>query len=170
MKNLEIKSRIANFDEAEHICERLGATCRGVLYQTDTYFNVSRGRFKLRVCEGGESYLVYYQRPDQSGPKISDYLMADVPPAVYQVLEAALGVIAQVRKTRTLYLWENVRIHLDRVETLGEFLEFEAVQAEGMSQADEKRKVQFLMKEFGIEEKALLASSYLDMILEGGCK
>lgn len=170
MKNLEIKSRIANFEETEHICERLGATCRGVLYQTDTYFNVPGGRFKLRVCEGAESYLIYYQRPDQTGPKISDYLMADASPAVGQVLEAALGVIAQVRKTRILYLWENVRIHLDRVENLGEFLEFEAVQAEGMSPADEKRKVQFLMKEFGIKDEALLASSYLDMILEGGCK
>lgn len=94
--------------------------------------------------------------------------MADVSPATVEVLGAALGVLAQVKKTRTLYLWKNVRIHLDRVEGLGEFIEFEAVQSEGMNEVEEYGKVQYLLREFGVAEEALMASSYLDMVLKGG--
>ena len=36
-----------------------------------------------------------------------------------QMLARALGLLAEVRKHRTLLTRRNVRLHLDRVETLG---------------------------------------------------
>jgi adenylate cyclase, class 2 len=168
MRNIEIKARIASIALAADNCQRVAAVFQKEFRQIDTYFIVPKGRFKLRICDPGNSYLVYYQRPDQSGPKVSDYFMADVSPATVEVLGAALGVLAQVKKTRTLYLWKNVRIHLDRVEGLGEFIEFEAVQSEGMNEVEEYGKVQYLLREFGVAEEALMASSYLDMVLKGG--
>ena len=168
MRNVEIKARIAGFAQAEAACQRIGALFQGPFHQTDTYFNVTEGRLKLRECHPGNSYLIFYRRPDQTGPKVSDYRLVDVSTGMKELLTSALGVIAQVRKTRTLYLWENVRIHLDRVDHLGEFIEFEAVQAAGMDDEDGIRQVSLLMREFAITKEALLASSYLDLILEGG--
>lgn len=170
MKNVEIKARIAGFTGAESACLRLGAIFQGQFHQTDTFFHVPEGRLKLRICDPGDRYLVYYRRPNQKGPKVSDYLMVNVSDGMEELLTSALGVIIRVHKTRTLYLWENVRIHLDRVDDLGEFIEFEAVHAEGMDMADEYGKVEYLLREFGIADEALVASSYLDMILEGGWK
>ena len=46
-------------------------------------------------------------------------------------LAAALGIRTVVRKQRTVYLHKNVRIHLDAVDGLGTFLEFEAVMPDG---------------------------------------
>ena len=44
-------------------------------------------------------------------------------------LEAALGVTCVVEKERRLFLFENVRIHLDDVAHLGCFVELESVLA-----------------------------------------
>ena len=41
------------------------------------------------------------------------------------VLSLALGAIGSVKKVRTLYMVGQTRIHLDKVEGLGEFVEFE---------------------------------------------
>ena len=55
-------------------------------------------------------------------------------------LTAALGVRGQVRKRRAVHHWHNVRIHLDEVEGLGTFLEFEAVLSAGEDErASEER-------------------------------
>lgn len=170
MRNVEIKSRTAGFAQAERACQRIGAAFQGRIHQTDTYFKAVRGRLKLRVCNPGEKYLIFYERPDDKGPKVSDYLMVKVQDGMEELLGSALEVIAQVKKTRSLYLWRNVRIHLDQVDDLGEFIEFEAVQAEGMNETDEYGKVEYLMRMFGITEEALLASSYLEMRLQGGWK
>ena len=44
-----------------------------------------------------------------------------------EAFDAALGTVVVVSKRRRLFLWEGVRIHLDEVEGLGSFVEFEAV-------------------------------------------
>jgi len=52
------------------------------------------------------------------------------PDALREALTLAYGVIGRVRKVRTLFMAGRTRIHLDRVEGLGEFLELEVVLAE----------------------------------------
>jgi adenylate cyclase, class 2 len=78
----------------------------------------------------------------------------------------SLGVRAVVSKRRRLFLWRDVRIHLDRVDGLGDFLEFEAVAHEQSDLADERQKVQQLRDAFGIRSEDLLDRSYSDLILE----
>ena len=60
----------------------------------------------------------------------------------------------------------DVRIHLDWVDGLGDFLEFEAVAHEQSDLADERQKVQQLWEAFGIRSEDLLDRSYSDLILE----
>jgi predicted adenylyl cyclase CyaB len=77
----------------------------------------------------------------------------------------ALGMLAIVEKKRTLFLWKNVRIHLDEVTDLGSFIEFEAVLSDGHDEADGHNKIAFLQQEFSIARSDLIETSYLDIVL-----
>jgi len=165
MQNIELKAHLRDLDHALAVCRRLGAIAQGEIRQIDTYFNVSSGRLKLREASPGATELIYYQRPDIAGPKGCDYSIAAVSAEIKSILSAAIGVRATVAKTRTLFLWENVRIHLDRVDRLGEFIEFEAVLGPEHDATDGQTKVERLTERFGIAPEDQLEHSYLDILL-----
>ena len=98
--------------------------------------------------------------------RASDYSLAIVSAEMKSVLEAALGVAAVVEKVRTLYLWEDVRIHLDQVAGLGDFIEFEAVLSDKHNDEDGHRKLGHLRQAFEIEPGDVLSRSYLDLVLD----
>jgi adenylate cyclase, class 2 len=56
-------------------------------------------------------------------------------------LSSALGIKVVVAKKRSLFLWNEVRIHLDEVKGLGNFIEFEAVAGYGSDLSREKAHV-----------------------------
>jgi adenylate cyclase class 2 len=71
-----------------------------------------------------------------------------------------------VAKERRLFLWEgNVRIHLDAVEGLGSFIEFEAVASAGSDLAHEEGQVKRLRQAFGAGDADLIGVSYCDLAL-----
>jgi len=164
MRNIELKARLRDWEAARRACRALDARPQGDIHQLDTYFRVTEGRLKLREAQPGPTELVFYQRPNVPGPKGCDYLLAPVQPSIKPLLSGALGILAIVEKTRTLYLWENVRIHLDRVTGLGEFIEFEAVLSEDYDEEDGRRKLEHLTASFGLRPEDLFDGSYLDMI------
>ena len=166
MRNIELKAKLRDRRKAVELCNRReGFRFAGEFEQIDTYFRVSRGRFKLRVCQPGETYLVYYERENRPDIKGCDYHIEFVDPGLWEILSKALEIVAEVKKIRTLYLWENVRIHLDRVEGLGNFLEFEAVLGEGDTEEEGFRKVEELKSLFEVGEQDLIEGSYLEMVL-----
>ncbi len=165
MQNIELKAHLRDLDRALAVCRRLGAIARGEIRQIDTYFNAPSGRLKLREASPGATELIHYERPDIAGPKRCDYSLAVAPADIKPLLAAALGVRATVAKTRTLFLLENVRIHLDRVDGLGEFIEFEAVLGTEHSAEEGQAKVEELIARFGIAPEELLDYSYLDILL-----
>src|SRR5512138_533643 len=118
--NIEIKARVRDFDEIRRRAEQLSNTPGTVISQEDTFFNTPRGRLKLRVLSRDEGQLIYYIRPDQKGPKRSNYhiFLTSDPENLKQVLELAYGIRGIVKKTRYLYLVGQTRIHLDNVEGL----------------------------------------------------
>jgi predicted adenylyl cyclase CyaB len=61
-----------------------------------------------------------------------------------------------VKKTRTLYVIGQTRVHVDQVEGLGVFLELEVVLREGQTEADGKAIAENLMSEFGIDKRQLI--------------
>ena len=69
-----------------------------------------------------------------------------------------------VVKNREIFLYHNVRIHLDEVDRLGSFLEFEAVLGPDVDDAKGHAQLDKLAAEFGIDPKNLLPGSYADMI------
>ncbi|MCA9264994.1 MAG: class IV adenylate cyclase [Planctomycetales bacterium] len=163
--NIEIKARLDAYETARAVAQRLAAP-QGVLVQVDTYFTCRHGRLKLREIEAESAHLIWYQRPDCRTPSLSQYQLTPAadPQGLKQTLTAALGIQAVVCKARELYLWENVRIHLDRVQGLGEFLEFEAVLGGTISADEGQRQLEFLLDAFAIAPAQLVDCSYLDLV------
>jgi predicted adenylyl cyclase CyaB len=130
--NLELKARIRSCANAAAQAESGGAQFQGILRQVDTYFVVRSGRLKLREEAGGRAELIAYERPEEHSERWSEYRTVPVadPGGLKMVLAGTLGVLAEVKKERHLYLYRGARVHLDHVEGLGEFIEFE-VPAEG---------------------------------------
>lgn len=162
-QNLEIKARCADLAEVRRRVEALGATRVARELQVDTYFVTRAGRLKLRESSLGRAELIPYRRPDAPGPRRSEYVVIPLPePALTRALfSALLGVHRIVRKEREVFLWENVRIHLDRVDVLGTFLELEAV-FDGSAEAEpaERRKLADLLAALGVGDADLVAVSY----------
>ena len=169
MQNVEIKARCSDLQAAEETARRLGARFQVRMRQVDTYFRVRRGRLKLREFDRGESQLIYYERPDAPGSRLSDYELVPVADgaALKAALQRALGVRCVVDKRRTLYLYDEVRIHLDQVEGLGAFIELEGVLSPSAARHKVEEKVAWLSAELGIQEADLIAGSYADLLGDG---
>src|SRR5262245_27986622 len=127
MQNVEYKAELRDIGLARTICRAVGARRMATLDQTDTYFRVPDARLKKRETVGLETQYVFYQRRSGAGPKVSKYVLYTEPEALERFGTTPLPVWVIVKKKRELYALENVRIHLDTVERLGTFLEFEAV-------------------------------------------
>ena len=164
--NIEIKARVDDFDALKARAESLSDQPVKVIPQEDTFFNTEKGRLKLRVLAPNLGYLIYYERPDQDGPKRSDYHLAETrdPENLKTALSLALGVRGVVRKTRYLYMAGQTRIHLDEVEGLGHFMELEVVMRAGQSDAEGQAIAEDLMRRLGVREDALLEGAYMDLL------
>jgi predicted adenylyl cyclase CyaB len=171
-RNIEIKARI---DRVEALEGRVAALAdRGpiVIAQDDTFFACERGRLKLRALSADEGQLIFYRRPDEAGPKESHFVIAPTasPDTLRQALSLAYGRAGRVRKHRTLYLVGRTRVHLDRVEGLGDFLELEVVLVEGEPAASGVAEAQALMAVLGIAPAQLVEGAYVDLLAGQGRK
>ncbi len=164
--NIEIKARARDFSGMQARAEKLSDAPVQVIPQEDIFFNVEKGRLKLRILGPDQSQLIYYTRPDQQGPKRSDYHItrsAD-PQNLKRVLELAYGIRGVVRKTRYLYLVGQTRVHLDDVDGLGQFMELEVVLQDGQSDAEGQRIAEDLMSSLGVERSDLIDGAYMDLL------
>jgi homotetrameric cytidine deaminase len=168
--NLELKARDPEPQQTVARCRALGASDEGVLEQRDTYFAGRHGRLKLREQDGSAAELIAYRRPDTREAQESAFIRAGVadPAALQEALGAALGETVVVVKRRRLWMWENVRIHLDDVLGLGTFIELEAMVGRGLNTEEEAaEKVARLRSELAIADDALIAAGYADLLLDG---
>jgi predicted adenylyl cyclase CyaB len=164
--NIEIKAHVRDLGELRRRSEALSDTPVQVIPQEDTFFHTSRGRLKLRQLGPDLAQLVYYERPDQEGPKRSNYTIFETrdPTGLKTALSLALGVRGVVRKKRYLYLAGQTRIHLDDVEGLGPFMELEVVLREGQSEVEGQTIAEDLMDRLGVRQEDLLEGAYMDML------
>lgn len=166
--NYEFKAKTDRLDEIEKLLKEENAVYHGEDHQKDTYFHVQQGRLKLR--EGNiENALIHYQRTDHAGAKQSDVILYQHQPDtnLKQALVAALGIKVVVDKVRKIFFVNNVKIHLDKVEALGNFVEVEAIDKAG------DRNLETLQQQcghyialFGIKEEDFIAQSYSDLVLK----
>lgn len=165
-RNVEIKARV---DDLEAVGARAAALAGGAaveMSQDDTFFRCDNGRLKLRVIDEGEGELIFYRRADAAAPRESFYLRsrAPDPDSLRRSLALAYGVVGRVRKKRRLFLVGRTRIHLDRVEGQGEYLELEAVLDEDEDVEVGVRELLSLMKQLGVGESELVSRAYVDLL------
>ncbi|MDH4061549.1 MAG: class IV adenylate cyclase [Aquincola sp.] len=165
-RNVEIKARIASVETLLPRARSLADGPEERIEQDDTFFVCARGRLKLRDFRDGSGELIHYTRLDTEGPKVSDYVRAPTsdPSALREALARAHGVAGRVRKARVLLLAGTTRIHLDRVDGLGDFLELEVVLRDDQSEAEGHAIAQQLLDGLGISASQCVAGAYLDLL------
>src|SRR3989344_4526928 len=157
--NIEIKARCSkeHQDEIRNYLNNNNAKYIGIDNQTDIYFQVKKGRLKLR--KGNiENSLIYYEKDDERGSKKSKVIIcknnepsSDLENIVRQIHD----VLVEINKKREIYFIDNVKFHIDEVIGLGNFIEIEAI-SENNSLCEEKIKK--FINEFNSEKtkKALV--------------
>lgn len=164
---IEFKASIPNIEEAEAFLLSLHPFFKGEDEQTDTYFNVSTGRLKLR--EGVlENALIWYERPDEAGSKQSQVLLHKHPRdmALKEMLVKLHGIKVVVQKKRRIYFIENVKFHFDEVLDLGKFMEVEAIDETGELGLEKiQQQCDHYAKLFKITPADYIAVSYSDLLL-----
>lgn len=166
-RNVELKAKDSDPELSLDTCQEIGAEDKGTLLQQDTYFNVPRGRLKLRQEGESSAHLIAYERSDEPGRRESRYRLIEVRDAreLSEALASVLGIAAVVKKSRRLFLFKRVRIHLDSVEGLGSFIEFEAVAApDDTDLRHSEQLLADLQVSFGIEDADLTGKSYCDLV------
>jgi predicted adenylyl cyclase CyaB len=121
MRNIEIKARLNNMEDAKRIAS-----------------TITEGIPPIRLKQS--------------------------PTELKELLSSVLGIKVVVKKKRTVFFFQNVRIHLDRVEELGTFLEFEEVLVEGSLQPGDDDLIKQLMRKFSVEKEDLIEESYCELI------
>lgn len=166
-RNVEIKARIESVQALLPRAQAVTGAAPQTILQDDTFFACAHGRLKLRDFGAGRGELIHYERPDTAGPKRSDYVRVPThdPAALREALGRAHGVIGRVRKTRWLLMHGATRIHLDRVDGLGDFVELEVVLRAGQRDADGAAVAGSLLGRLGIEASQCVAGAYLDLLL-----
>lgn len=170
MRNVEIKARLPSLEEAIATAKALSGNEGTILKQSDTFFQCQGKRLKLRQDSASGSMLIVYDRNNQMGPKLSDFDICPISDAdgLERVLGLAYGVKGKVVKTRHLFMVGQTRVHLDEVEDLGIFLEFE-VQLKDTDSLEKGTEIaNDLMEKFKVKKCDLIEGAYMDLLLAKG--
>lgn len=164
MRNIEFKAHLRDRAAVEMRLAELGAELVWTRHQRDTFFEAPLARLKLRVADGAAPELIAYVRSDRGAARPSDWTAVEVPDAeaFVAVVGRALPVEAVVDKQRTLWMHGHTRVHLDRVEGLGDFLELETV-LDGIDEQAGLEECEALREALGIRAEDLVALPYRDL-------
>ena len=165
---VELKARVDRLDPVREKLIDLMAQRIGAFRQTDIYFDVPKGRLKLRKTENrDEAELVYYERENVASIKESRVFMLKIQnPTEFEILiKNVLSTKVVVEKLREIYWYQGTQVHLDIVERLGTFVEFERKISPLPNALRASRHVlEKLMQELGIDPENLEKLSYSDLI------
>lgn len=165
-RNIEIKARIDDFSAMYEKLALLADGLPDIIDQDDTFFICPHGRLKLRTFSPDRGELIFYQRPDQAGPKTSFYQLTETqdPDSLRETLTLAYGAAGRVIKQRALFMTGQTRLHLDRVKHLGDYLEFEVVLDESETPEQGIAIAEDLLEKLGIERQELVDQAYVDLL------
>lgn len=168
MKNIELKVIASDFKKIKLVLKEYGAEFKGILVQVDTYYNSKKGRLKIREINNNKFQLIFYNRPDKIGSKVSDYEVIEFDKKRNEqaklVLKKVLGEKIIVSKIRNLWIYKNTRIHLDKVVELGNFLELETV-VNKINMKQGKIEHNKIIELLGLGKHKKIKGSYSDLLL-----
>jgi predicted adenylyl cyclase CyaB len=170
MQNIEFKAELKDLPLARSIVHALGARYIAILDQTDTYYHlpevvkIGGGRLKKRQTVGEATEWIVYERPDQASAKVSSFKIHSEEEAAARFDIASLRERVIVKKTRELHILGEVRIHLDLVQGLGAFVEFEALVSARLDAAAAHRAVAMLRRDLSPALGEPISVGYADLL------
>ncbi|MGE5436311.1 MAG: class IV adenylate cyclase [Syntrophothermus sp.] len=163
--NLELKIKVKDFKPIISNLKKIKAIKVKVLNQKDIYYKNKNGLRKLRI-ENGEESFIQYVRDEKGKDRFSDYdLLRISSQNSEKFFDKFLTKEVVVEKIRTLYMFDNTRIHLDEVRGLGKYLELETLVLNGKQ--DAKKRFSYIFEELGLGEYKEIKKSYRDLKLKG---
>ncbi len=93
-RNIEIKASLNNINSCINTAKALSGSDPEVIIQEDYFFNCENGRLKLRIFSSDTGELIFYNRKNNSGPKISEYFISKTiePNTLLHVMEKSYGI------------------------------------------------------------------------------
>ncbi|MBV6820498.1 class IV adenylate cyclase [Rahnella sp. PD12R] len=169
-RNIEIKAKVDDFSALYEKIALISDGLPDIIEQDDTFFICPHGRLKLRTLAVDRGELIFYQRPDQAGPKTSYYTLSEThdPDSLRETLTLAYGAAGRVIKQRTLFMLGQTRLHLDRVKGLGDYLEFEVVLEDSETPEQGIAIAEDLLERLGIDRQELVDQAYVDLLNQKG--
>jgi adenylate cyclase class IV len=163
-RNIEIKARAQQFDQLRERAAELSPEAPLIFRQQDFFYDVPRGRLKLRQFDDGTPAELIFD--DRDGPKASYYTRSPVtnPEAMHSLLATALTTRGIVTKERHVYISGRTRIHLDRVDGLGDFVELEVLLAPDDDEEGGHAEARAMFAKLGVPESDLVAVAYVDLL------
>lgn len=163
-RNLEIKVKLDSHKRIKKILSSNNIKLAEVLKQKDIYYKVQSGLLKLRI-ENGTQTLIYYNRNEKSKKRWSDYFLLDIKtPNAEKFLDKFLERIIEVKKVRELYLYNDTRIHLDKVDKLGFYLELETRVLKSLRDAE--KRFNYLVNLLELRNYPELRDTYKNLLLK----
>ncbi len=164
MQNVEFKAELRNLDAARRQCQLLGAEPVGAFKQEDTYYKLADCRLKRRESPGEDAQWIFYHRPNRIAPRTSTFTILTESQARRRWGTHSLRQWLKVSKTRELWMAGDVRIHLDQVENLGTFIEFEARVSRRCDARQCHQAIATLRQEFAPVLGEPVSASYSDLM------
>ncbi len=174
MQNYEYKAELRDPQLARMICQKIKASPTVRLRQTDTYYNIARGRLKKRqsiaidraVGSPEPVEYIFYERPTTVSPKVSDFHLYSHAEVLERFGQSPLPQWLVVEKTREVFLWNSVRIHLDEVVDLGWYFEFEIIVSGNEPEGQVEKIAEELRATFAPALGEPIAGSYSDLLAQ----
>ncbi len=166
MHNIEFKAELRDPVAARRQCALLGAHHVGMLRQKDTYYKLLDGRLKKRESRGEPTQWIYYHRPDLVRPRMCHYTILSDEQAKRRWGTHSLRPWLEVTKVRELWTLANVRIHLDEVDKIGTFIEFEAVVSRNFDVQECHLAINHLREVFGPTLGEPVSAGYSDLMAQ----
>ena len=163
-KDFTIKAKITSGSELENKLIQLNSRFLGIDKQTDTYFEVKRGKLKLR--QGTiENLITHYERTHDGDAEKTIVFRYDLNPSADEIekLKSTHHQIGVIKKERKIYFVDHIKVHLDKLPNGEEFIELEAIdRLNQFSDEELKRQCLDLKDKLGINESEIIQTGYLN--------
>lgn len=143
--------------------------------QLDTFFDVPTGYLKIRQDEDGQTVLVAYHRDtdvSSNSHRPSDFKLAPV--ADGHKMIAALGHVLPkgltVVKQRDFWMYQNTKIHVDKIDGLGVFVELETLVGPFCSAAQAAEECKAVIKWLQLDREKPIGVPYVELLRKKTCE
>ncbi|KAE9416793.1 hypothetical protein Angca_001352 [Angiostrongylus cantonensis] len=133
-QSVVLKARVDDLEEMETLIFDLTDSLGTFFVQEDVYFNVPNGNLKLRIMHPNGT------------------------------LGAALGERGAITKKRRVFTMDDVRIYLDDVADIGQFIDITVTLTSSEPDAAYSR-LQEIRDRLKVSDDAIVPSAYLDMMM-----